>query len=74
MILHKEGSKKHRFICELGCLIIITHQSQIAEHFQEHLSKIKNYIKYRENDSDKIKIEVYHEIKIHIESSATKNQ
>ena len=40
----------HNYLCPIGCLIKVTHQSEIAEHQEEHLRKILNYVKYQSDE------------------------
>ena len=52
----------HEYYCPIGCLIEVTHQSQISEHQEEHLRNILNIIKYRKDD-----ISAYKNIQTYIE-------
>ena len=65
---------KHDFVCEFGCLVHITHQSEVSEHYRIHLMQIHRFFKYRSNDTVESKVEVFDNVLYHIQKNATKNQ
>ena len=42
----------HDFFCVWGCLLKVTHQSQVVDHYVKHLEFVLKLIMFREDDSD----------------------
>ena len=57
----------HEISCPIGCLLQVTHQSQISEHYEEHLTYILKLVKYRKDDTSDAQIEVFESLITYIE-------
>ncbi len=56
--------------CVWGCLLKVTHQSQIVDHYVKHLEFVLKLVMFRENDSVDSYVKCFVQIMNKIESSS----